>query len=271
MPSRAWPRNVAVGSDAAGDRRPRNGASGLPKPDDTPRGPNARGLRDVSVIEAANSEEEALAIAVVLRETAETEGKSAALVTPDRALARRVLAACSRWNLPVDDSGGDALTDTHRRNLRAARGADRRWKRLAPATIARTAQASAVAAGAAMQMAMRRRHRNNRTGAAARLAPGAGLRRASRRAFEAFDADMRSGCAVSEPSGIHRAEPRAALTEAEIDQRTRADRRALLHALAPLDEVPPRGEHPLTDLATRHREVVARLGVDAIGEIACFR
>ena len=39
-------------------------------------------------------------------------GKTAALVTPDRALARRVLAALSRWNVPVDDSGGDALADT---------------------------------------------------------------------------------------------------------------------------------------------------------------
>ena len=33
-------------------------------------------------------------------------------MTPDRALARRVLAALARWNVPVDDSGGDALADT---------------------------------------------------------------------------------------------------------------------------------------------------------------
>ena len=39
-------------------------------------------------------------------------GKTAALVTPDRALARRVLAALARWNIAVDDSGGDALADT---------------------------------------------------------------------------------------------------------------------------------------------------------------
>ena len=38
--------------------------------------------------------------------------KSAALVTPDRALARRVTAALGRWNLEFDDSGGDALMDT---------------------------------------------------------------------------------------------------------------------------------------------------------------
>ena len=64
------------------------------------------------MIEAANAEEEALAIAVALREAVDDPDKTAALVTPDRALARRVLAALARWNVPVDDSGGDALPDT---------------------------------------------------------------------------------------------------------------------------------------------------------------
>ena len=71
-----------------------------------------RSLANVSVIEAANGEEEALAIAVSLRETVETPGKICALVTPDRALARRVVAALARWQVDVDDSGGDALADT---------------------------------------------------------------------------------------------------------------------------------------------------------------
>ena len=47
-----------------------------------------------------------------LREAVETPGKTAALVTPDRALARRVVAALERWQVAVDDSGGDALADT---------------------------------------------------------------------------------------------------------------------------------------------------------------
>ena len=38
--------------------------------------------------------------------------QTAALVTPDRALARRVVAALERWDIEVDDSGGDALADT---------------------------------------------------------------------------------------------------------------------------------------------------------------
>src|SRR6185436_1671915 len=59
-----------------------------------------------------SAEEEALAIAIALREAMEVPGKTAALVTPDRALARRVLAALERWNVMVDDSGGDTLADT---------------------------------------------------------------------------------------------------------------------------------------------------------------
>ncbi|HTV36108.1 MAG TPA: double-strand break repair protein AddB, partial [Xanthobacteraceae bacterium] len=71
----------------------------------------AKALESVTVIEAANAEEEALAVALVLRE-ANQEGKTAALVTPDRGLGRRVLAALARWNIDAEDSGGDALADT---------------------------------------------------------------------------------------------------------------------------------------------------------------
>ena len=71
-----------------------------------------RAMAGVSLIEAANAEEEALAIAICLREAIETPAKTAALVTPDRTLARRVVAALERWEVEVDDSGGDALADT---------------------------------------------------------------------------------------------------------------------------------------------------------------
>ena len=50
----------------------------------------SRGMTNLAVIEAANPEMEALAIAVAMRE-ARHLNKSAALVTPDRALARRVI------------------------------------------------------------------------------------------------------------------------------------------------------------------------------------
>ncbi|HEY6382384.1 MAG TPA: double-strand break repair protein AddB [Pseudolabrys sp.] len=69
-------------------------------------------MAGVSAIEAANPEEEALSIAVCLREKIETPDKTVALVTPDRTLARRVAAALERWRVEVDDSGSDALADT---------------------------------------------------------------------------------------------------------------------------------------------------------------
>src|ERR1700712_3319506 len=69
------------------------------------------GMSSLAVIEADNPETEALAIAVAMRE-ARHLNKPAALVTPDRALARRVAAALGRWNLAFDDSGGDALMET---------------------------------------------------------------------------------------------------------------------------------------------------------------
>src|SRR5882757_7915493 len=71
----------------------------------------ATGMDNLAVVEAPNQEIEALAIAVAMRE-ARHLNKSVALVTPDRALARRVTAALGRWNLEFNDSGGDALMET---------------------------------------------------------------------------------------------------------------------------------------------------------------
>jgi ATP-dependent helicase/nuclease subunit B len=68
-------------------------------------------LENVSMIEAANPEEEALAIAVSLREAVQGT-KTAALITSDRGLARRVAAALGRWDIAAEDSGGEALVDT---------------------------------------------------------------------------------------------------------------------------------------------------------------
>lgn len=66
-------------------------------------------LAGLTVIEAQAERDEALAVALVLREVAEDVTKTAALVTPDRALARRVMAELARWNVAVDDSGGRPL------------------------------------------------------------------------------------------------------------------------------------------------------------------
>ena len=69
-------------------------------------------LADVSLIEAANEREEALAVAVALRHALAREGATAALVTPDRALARRVAAELGRFGIRADDSGGSRLADS---------------------------------------------------------------------------------------------------------------------------------------------------------------
>ncbi|WP_448583020.1 double-strand break repair protein AddB [Thermaurantiacus sp.] len=55
-------------------------------------------------------ETEALAIALAMRQALETPGKTAALVTRSRTLARRVAAALNRWGVRIDDSAGEPLS-----------------------------------------------------------------------------------------------------------------------------------------------------------------
>ncbi len=69
-----------------------------------------RRLTGVRMVELATPAEEAQAIAIGLREALEAQGRTAALVTPDRGLARRVAAHLARWNITIDDSGGQPLS-----------------------------------------------------------------------------------------------------------------------------------------------------------------
>ncbi|WP_295895217.1 double-strand break repair protein AddB [uncultured Bartonella sp.] len=66
---------------------------------------------DISLIEAANEREEAVAIAVALRQAIEEKKKTAALVTGDRNLARRVVAELKRFGIEANDSGGVPLSE----------------------------------------------------------------------------------------------------------------------------------------------------------------
>ena len=66
------------------------------------------GLRLVACPDARS---EAAVIALMLRETLETPGRTAALVTPDRGLARRVKAELRRWEVDIDDSAGEPLAN----------------------------------------------------------------------------------------------------------------------------------------------------------------
>jgi len=92
-------------------------------------------LAGVTLVDAADEREEALAIAVILREALEHPGLTAALATPDRGLAERVRAELLRWNVEIDDSGGASLGHTRagvlaRLILSALTGAGADWAAL---------------------------------------------------------------------------------------------------------------------------------------------
>ncbi|WP_207461429.1 double-strand break repair protein AddB [Azospirillum sp. SYSU D00513] len=78
----------------------------------TLEGLNETALAGLTRIDAATSEEEAAVVALLMRHALETPEKTAALVTPDGNLARRVVVALSRWGIAVNDSAGRLLAHT---------------------------------------------------------------------------------------------------------------------------------------------------------------
>jgi ATP-dependent helicase/nuclease subunit B len=66
----------------------------------------------VSRYDCPSAQQEAVTIALLLRRKLETPGATAALVTPDRDLARRVAAELRRWGIAIDDSAGLPLNRT---------------------------------------------------------------------------------------------------------------------------------------------------------------
>jgi ATP-dependent helicase/nuclease subunit B len=208
------------------------------------------------MIEAANPEEEALAIAVTLREAVETKDKTAALVTPDRALARRVLAALDRWKVKVDDSGGDSLADTKagvfaRLTAQAAIGG------LEPVTLLALLKHPMLRLGAAAgehNIAIATLERALLRGPRPR--PGSdGLAHA----LETFRANR---------DQLHRSDPRWLIADDEFDVAAELIAR-LGAALAPLETLKPR-DQPLAGLAACHHQAIAALSQDAEGTIAAF-
>ena len=69
-------------------------------------------INGIHLISCRELHEEALAIAAVMRHTLEVPEKTAALVTTDRNLARRVANELKRWDITVDDSAGRPLSQT---------------------------------------------------------------------------------------------------------------------------------------------------------------
>ncbi len=71
-----------------------------------------QGLAGVSLIEAPTAHDEAEVIALILRSCVEHPSRTAALVTPDRELARRVAARLKDFDLFIDDSAGTPVRRT---------------------------------------------------------------------------------------------------------------------------------------------------------------
>jgi ATP-dependent helicase/nuclease subunit B len=223
----------------------------------------ASGFETLAIVEAANPEMEALAIAVAMRE-ARQQNKTAALVTPDRALARRVMAALGRWKLPFDDSGGDSLMDTPA-GIFARLAAETITTELSPPTLLALLKHPLLRLGHAegtwteaifnLELAVLR---------GTRPAPGCkGLQAAF-----AWFVDEWGKANRKEHSALHRSEPRCRLTQDNLDGVAHL-LAALTDALAPL-ESGTRGAHDFSALAQLHRETLVRLSTADDGRIAVF-
>lgn len=76
------------------------------------REPAALDITGLYRLSAADQQQEALAIATILRDTLETPAARAVLITPDRVLAARVAAELGRFGIIADDSAGEPLIET---------------------------------------------------------------------------------------------------------------------------------------------------------------
>ncbi len=214
------------------------------------------GMQNLAVIEAANPEMEALAIAVAMREAREL-GKSAALVTPDRALARRVEAALGRWHLAYDDSGGDALTDTPT-GIFARLAAEAVAKQLEPPTLLALLKHPLLRLGGA-QGAFRNAVETLELALLRGTRPPAGSGGLAKE-FARFREEL-AKLGRGEASTLHRAEPRTRLAATDLD-RAEALIAQLQAALAPLESTDPSKPHDFSDLAECHRKILIALSRD---------
>ena len=71
-----------------------------------------KAMAGISLVEAATAAEEAEVVALVLRKALETPGATAALVSPDRRLARRVAVRLKAYGISIDDSAGKPFAKT---------------------------------------------------------------------------------------------------------------------------------------------------------------
>ncbi len=222
------------------------------------------GMTNLAVIAADNPEMEALAIAVAMRE-ARHLNKSAALVTPDRALARRVIAALGRWNLAFDDSGGEALLETPP-GIFARLAAEAVARQLEPPTLLALLKHPLCRLGGApdtfrramevLELALLRGTRPQ--------AGSGGLAQDFAR-FRDELLKLNRG----ELSSLHRSEPKVRLRDHELDQAQRVIA-TLQAALAPLETLASSKPHDFAELAWRHRDVLMALSRDENGVAHVF-
>ena len=196
----------------------------------------------VTVIEAANAEEEALAVAIALREAVQ-DGKTTALVTPDRVLGRRVAAALMRWNIAVEDTGGDPLAETPA-GIFARLAAQAAVAGLEPVTLLALLKHPLLRLGAGDQ-----RHATDILERAVLRGPRpsrgtAGLARALKTLRTVRDT-------------LHPSDPRKDLSDGQIAEAESLVAK-LAAALQPLEKA-GNDARPLNDLAARHREVLTAL------------
>jgi ATP-dependent helicase/nuclease subunit B len=216
----------------------------------------AQAMAGVAVIEAATADEEALAVAVALRGAVEPPGATAALVTADRALGRRVAAALGRWTVAVEQSNGASLTDT-------------------PAGIfARLAAEAALSHAAPVPLLGLLKHPLMRLGAApdADAVGLATLERALLRGPPPRAGTHGLSAALAAFRRIrvrlHPNDPRAGIDDAALDKAAHLLGR-LAPALAPLESLRS-GPCPFQELAERHRAVVTALARDGADRIPAF-
>jgi ATP-dependent helicase/nuclease subunit B len=209
-------------------------------------------VSSMTVVEAANAEEEALAVAIALREAVQ-QGKTAALITPDRALARRVAAALMRWNIAVEDTGGDPLTET-------------------PAGIfARLAAQAALAGLEPVTLLALLKHPLLKLGASDQRYATDVLERAvlrgprPSRGTSGLAAALKTLRAVRDT--LHPSDPRKNLSDARIGEAELLVAKVAA-ALQPLEK-PGAAFLSLSALAVRHREMLAALS-EHHGEQAAF-
>jgi ATP-dependent helicase/nuclease subunit B len=224
-------------------------------------------LAGVTVVEAANAEDEAAVIAVVLREALTLPERTAALVTPDRALARRVAVMLRRWNIEPEISDREPLGETAA-GVFCRLTAEAALSGLAPVPLLALLKHPLARFGA--------REGDLERGVAAlehailrgpRPAPGS---RGLIAAFETFRSEL-ARLKNGESSDIHRSDPRASLAPWELD-----DAEALLQrikaALEPLESAAAReGGQDFAALAARHWEAVKRAGTDEASEMFAGR